>query len=237
MPSHTSPIVSLIEGYKTLVINEAKAAASRATRLKGQLPTFLDGLRSASGKQKERERKEAPKFNLIRLLKLQEVEKYHSEILTDLLNPTGTHSQGIYFLERFLNRIGYGRLSAKLGPEANLEVRREFWINDSSRIDLVIRCLPWFEIDIENKIRAAEGTAQLQRYRKNLDTLEKERVIEEGLLLYLTIDPEDKSSGHEHIHISYRDDIRRWLKECLKVSLPAHVRYTIEQYVDSIQDL
>jgi PD-(D/E)XK nuclease superfamily len=246
---------SFLESYKKLIAEERSQEEEGARGLQLRLPTLVAGLKGELTRQRERQCKEAPNFNLLRLLSLHVVERHHSEILADLLNPAGTHAQGDFFLVAFLRGIGQPRVRsqvdlsvcietiiATIATGANVQIKREDQVNDSSRLDIVLRCLPWFEIYIENKIKSHEtisqdGFMQLQKYRRHLTELKANKVIENGLLVYLTIDPKEKSSGYEHLHISYRTDIRCWLKECLRTELPPRVKHTIDQYLESIDDL
>jgi hypothetical protein len=97
-------------------------------------------------------------------------------------------------------------------------------------------------IAIENKILSGENLGskglQLKKYRDELDRQEEENLIKKGVLVYLTIDSHGKSkSRKEDIHISYLTEICDWLIECLKRARSPRVQHTLEQYMESVQDL
>ncbi len=233
----TDSVIHLIERYKRFRAEKAGETERRAEELKARLGTFWPQFQAARAAYAESERREAPKFNLLRLLGLVEVEQAHSRILADLLNPRGTHGQGGLFLEAFLDHVGLRDIKPKLiAPGAHLEVFYEHPIT-GGRADIVVRCLPSLLLVIENKIKAdesmADGRGQLEKYRKWLN----QQAAAEKRLIFLTIHGDKSQSGVEHVDISYLRDIRKWLEDCLKrVAAPA-VQYLVLGYVQAIEDL
>jgi hypothetical protein len=236
-------IRNLILQFETFSSAKEKEAELQGDRLSSTPNLFWPAFRKAKAAWEARERVEAPRFNLIRLLELDRLEKNHSKILADLLDPQGTHAQGTVFLKRFLNLTGLSRLNIDVtSAGANVEVSPEAWITAESRPDIVIRCAPSFFLIIENKIRHdegidSEGLGQLRRYRNWLDIQIKNRTAREGVLIYLTIHPGKGKSGAEDRHLSYLADISRWLKECLAECSAPRVTQTLAQYLETIDEL
>ena len=175
------------------------------------------------------------RFNIFRLLGRETDEVYtHSAILADLLDPNGSHGQGVGFLRLFARwiRLSEDELgTAKVWVEAALDSR--------SRLDVLIEtdrsC-----IVIENKIHADDRDTQLQRYHEIASTRGKRFEI-----FYLTLRgrrPSKKSLGDlaesEVTLISYDKVVIAWLDECIKEAalIPA-VRETLRQYRATVMSL
>lgn len=239
MPVHSRQgIVDLVEYYKRFASDRAREAERRVNELKAHLGTFWPQFKDSCAAYAERERTEAPRFNLVRLLELERLESHHSRILADLLDPRGTHGQGALFLERFLDLIGLSHIKAKVAsPAAHVEVTPEERITAESRPDIVVRCVPWFVLVIENKIQSGEGqsdgTWQLEKYCNWL----RDQTAEEKRLLFLTIHGEKSSSGAESLLISYTRHIHGWLEECLNRVTAPSVQHTLLQYLETIENL
>lgn len=169
------------------------------------------GLKALGALQKERDRREASRFNFFRVLGIHTREvKTHSAMLACLLDPNGAHGQGDLFLAAFL-RMGAGPAgflppAFENLPTADWEAACEIQAVaasahaeesptgeplapslDSGRIDLVLRHLPSRTlIVIENKIYAGDQSRQLARYYSWMES--KRRVWHRQVLLYLTLD-------------------------------------------------
>jgi hypothetical protein len=228
----------LIERCKSFSSERARESEERAAALKVALKAFWPQFLKARKAWKRREEAEAPRFNVIRLLKLHRLEMNHSKILGDLLDPKGTHGQGSRFLKGFLRRIGSEHLGKNLDAnDVHVDVGTERWISTESRVDIIVQCAPWFVLIIENKIRGDEGIDsqgkwQLRKYRKWLDS----RAEPAKILVFLTTRGGPSKSGAEDCAISYLHDIRPWLQELLEQAAP-RVRETLVQYLDTIEDL
>jgi hypothetical protein len=237
-PIRLESIRQFIEGYKAFADERAKEAERRTLLLKAALGTFWPGLQRATEQWQMREQVEAPLFNVFRLLKLQELEKNHSKILANLLNPSGTHGQKTLFLEGFLDLIGCGRLKTEItSASANVTVRTEEWITETGRVDIIVRNVRSFVLVIENKIRSgeakdADGHTQLQKYWEWL----RNRPERETLLVFLTIHGESGSVDEARC-ISYGREIKGWLEKSLNNVRASRVRETIGQYLETIDDL
>ncbi|MDE6436699.1 MAG: PD-(D/E)XK nuclease family protein [Muribaculaceae bacterium] len=185
------------------------------------------------------------RYNIFDVLKLSTNEtRLHSALLSDLLNPNGSHGLKDAPLKHFLRICAPEiQISDKNLKEAT--VVTEYHIGPISEnyeeggyIDILIK-INHVKIVIENKIYAGDQNSQILRYYNFCKTSEHS-------LLYLTLNgntPSDKSTkglvvGKDYKCISYRNEILEWLKECLfeSISKPL-VRETLQQYINLIKDL
>src|SRR3954463_15191307 len=83
--------------YKNFV---GKHLAGHQSTILSLLP-FLKKLRD---QEREFERREAPEFNIFRVLEWEQSEvRTHSALLAQLFDPKGSHGQGGVFLQKFLS--------------------------------------------------------------------------------------------------------------------------------------
>ena len=152
----------------------------------------------------------------------------HSAFLANLLNPEGTHSQGVVFLRYFLKQLD------PLDCE-NLEdfkVTPEAYVGVYGRIDILLEkddaCIIIENKinDEERKIYAEHQAGQLNRYYMYA----KEKFTDDQIkLIYLTPNgrrpSEDSLRGEDGqkpldvgrvICMSYESHIVKWLEECIK---------------------
>ena len=170
-------------------------------------------------------------FNIFSILRKEDDEvNLHSRFLFELVNPKGTHGLGSSFLELFLQQIGI----------ADFELTTVYAKREHRGIDIFIANAK-HAIIIENKVYALDQPRQLQRYY--------EGIVQEGFdhisVVYLTLDGEPPSAqslgtlDRDLITtISYRDEIRNWLGECIKAARanPA-VKEIITQYQRLVEKL
>lgn len=180
--------------------------------------------------------RDAPYFNVFRVLQVSHKEASHSDFLAQLLNPRGEHGQGTLFLSSFLRMIqDRGALQAiKLSSiEQDLQhvtVHREATII-AGRCDVIIQLSSRIFILIEVKVWAAEGDEQLARYSR---WLENHRTsFPHRALVFLT--PTGRASktveASAYIPLSFRPAIHGWLVGCLTQIQPLHVRSVLDEYV------
>ncbi len=188
----------------------------------------------------------AENFNVFSILRLESNEVQHSRILTELLNPKGSHQQGGKFLEAFVKSVCANVPTFESCD--NVQVVAEKYVEkinntEGGFIDICI----WDgknTIVIENKIYAGDQPAQLLRYYNSVKHSSYKKV------LYLTLEgtpPSEQSiqlgdrkleEGTHYELISYKKDIKEWLEYCLKeVALVPLVRETIHQYLNLIKKL
>lgn len=200
----------------------------------GLLKDKNDALASASGE----------KFNVFSLLGREDDEVHtHSALLSDLLNPKGTHGQGSVFARLFLEHLGAKNLYGDNGDLNEASVHKEFNAGTYGRIDILFEtknaCLV-----IENKIRADDQSKQLERYHNYVKTKD----VKTTNVIYLTLfgsDPSEYAFGslgsedRERIRcLSYKSDIVDWLDACIKeVARVPQVRELLVQYQNLLRKL
>tara|TARA_B100000963_G_C22596407_1_gene658042 strand:- start:613 stop:1815 length:1203 start_codon:yes stop_codon:yes gene_type:complete len=140
--------------------------------------------------------------NIFEILRISKNEIRHSNFLSWLLNPKGSHGMGEVFLKKFLREIFSSEKSMDIDQievnridYSNVEIIREW-----KHIDLLI-ILDDIVISIENKVYSKEHSNQLVRYR---NIVEDEFPNKRKSFVYLT--PEGIESEKEsdvYIQLSY----------------------------------
>lgn len=199
----------------------------------------------------ELERLEAKlsEFNLFRVLRVEQAEIRHSNVLAWLLDPSETHGLGPVFLRRFLSTVLLESTVAasltparvELMPFGEVEVYRE-----RHGIDVLVRCvggrgpeaIRWCLL-IENKIRAKESKHQLAKYR---DAVAREFADHEIVAVYLTLDGDDPSDDGEEagfVPMSHRQvlDIATAVIDQHTARIPNDARVFLSHYLDSLRRL
>jgi hypothetical protein len=190
-------------------------------------PTTIDKLLNSVGQQLEavrvaRERyaiKLSPEFNCFDYIYPDEMRL--SEIIADLLNPKGKHSQGHSFLSAFLRRIGLEEWQDRIGIQVNTEVQTF----NKRRFDIEIK---WEDrkLVIENKPWAEDQDNQLSDYIKDL----RKGNLGHWHLVYLSgtgQEPSDNSISEKELLeckragnitlADYENLILPWLDDCKSV--------------------
>ncbi|MGM0840273.1 MAG: PD-(D/E)XK nuclease family protein [Bacillota bacterium] len=116
------------------------------------------------------------KFNPLKVLRVDQYEIRHSNVLAWLLDPNGNHYMGDYFVKKMLSRLltkpenedklsSIHFLSYMYASFSDLEVFREVKTDSNRFIDLVIKVpSEKLVILIENKFHAVEAKGQLEEY-------------------------------------------------------------------------
>ena len=178
--------------------------------------------------------KRGERFNMFGVCGVNHYENTHSGILSEMLNPQGSHGQGNLFLTLFLKELSIESLL----DDNHADVLTEY-STDYGRIDILIKDTEGHAIIIENKIYAADQNEQLKRY--NNYALSK---YGQGnyMVLYLTLNGEDASEDSagtvEYTRVSYARNVLSWLNDCIEKSaaLPL-IRETLIQYRNHIKQL
>jgi hypothetical protein len=188
------------------------------------------------GRVEATRRRHTPEFNIFNLLGLERYEvTTHSVILAELLDPAGSHGQGGLFLKLFLSRIGYPDFANRITEDPECQDEWLVW-RESDRIDISIRSpRHGLLVFIENKIDAGEQDKQIERYRLLMDA--QHHRYSERCLVFLTLDGRRPVTGRADRCLSYKEHISAWLGETLPTINAPHVRYLLEQYLDTIQRL
>ena len=173
-------------------------------------------------------------FNIFKVCGVNHYEVTHSAIITEFLNPKGTHGQGIAFIEVFINSINFQDFNFEL---IDVKVTPEMVI-PNGRIDIVISNNNKQAIIIENKIYASDQWKQLKRY----DDYAKDKYTNGYKILYLTLDGHDpndeESTKVDYTTISYKHHIVDWLVRCKQLAIDKPlIRETLNQYIQHIKKL
>ena len=183
-------------------------------------------------------------YNIFRVLKLTNNEvKTQSRIIADLLNPTSKfHNQGKDFMKLFLKIVlnDENYLSDyKVHVEYDLR-KKEALILDSNvfgRIDI------FFEennaskaILIENKVYAKDQKNQLERYYKFC--YKKYGDSKNFKIIYINrfgneYKTKDEDLKKQIVTIGYNTQIKKWLDECVKISIDENQKLILQQLINT----
>lgn len=195
-------------------------------------------------------------FNIFSVLKMDSKEvRMHSAFIGELLNPNGSHGLKELPLKIFIDLLQSKYNKTEINEGETKLIVDKFILNTESaittvekyigftnedkteggRIDIIIEDKNKNAIIIENKIYAIEQRNQLIRYNN---------YSKHTPILYLTLDGSPPTSHGElkenidYFNISYKEDIKDWLKLCLKeaVEFPM-LREVIKQYLYLIKKL
>lgn len=189
-------------------------------------------------------------FNIFSVFKKVYHENYHSALISELLNEEGLHEQGNLYLNLFINILNERISVEKLAINEIINFKNSTSVTEKvtynyDRIDIYIEDDNQIII-IENKIGAIDQDLQLKRYFDFIKNKGKSFCI-----IYLWKDYIDVTKYNEDItnstfgegtevrektiSISYKNEIKTWIKGCIKLSanLPL-VRETLIQYLNTI---
>lgn len=202
----------------------------------------------------ELDKTEAGHYNLFEIIKVnyREVE-LHTPMLSNLLNPKGSHAQGTFFLRRFIETVFDAEDKVRFATVGldTVTVQDEMPIRNG-QIDIFVQCRSannrylWI---IENKIYAPDQNRQLTKYYEYALSLSG---YDQGniRLLYLKpfkSNPSTASIDRDSLDtlyksgvfkvISYDKHILTWLQDCLEEIKAPVVKYTIMQYIHSLKTI
>lgn len=172
-------------------------------------------------------------FNL--LLNPYDEVNLHSKMLYSILNEK---KYGKEFQKSFLKELGL----IKSNNDINSFIVEREKVIDTGRLDLYIeykKNTETIRIIIENKIYAADGDRQLDRYLAYLDRYQSlERPV-----YYLTLNGDEpteiSTNSLERINlISYENEILNWLDSCINIAArEPSIRETLIQYSQLIEEI
>lgn len=190
------------------------------------------------------------KFNLFRVLKADQNELRHSNMLAWLLTPSEAHGLDETFLRRWLmevtNAVGSEKSGTAVVPSpvwidaadiSEVKVYRE-WRNVDLLVNFQASVLggrySWV-IAIENKVNASQGQDQLEKYRRKVER----QFPEAGFrcFLFLTKNGE-KPADTAWITVKY-DSVMRALMRCVegrRDRIGQEPLFLIEQYLELLRD-
>lgn len=174
--------------------------------------------------------------NIFEILRISKNEIRHSNFLSWLLDPNGTHKLGDIFLKRFLREVfssskfeDIDQIDVEGLNLSDVEIIRE-WKN----IDILIH-LDNVIVCVENKVLSSEHSHQLSRYKK---IIESEFPKHKQTYVYLNPDGESSVNESDNYHpISY-DFIVDSLSRIISVygeSLNTQVENYIKDYITIIK--
>lgn len=187
-------------------------------------------------------------FNIFEIVNISHKEVYMCRLLSELLNPSGSHHQGNIYLKLFFEILkrNYGDKFNLVTPK-NAEVLKEEGIEGCRRIDITIDDIENKQyLPIEVKIYAQDQKEQCKDYLKKAK--DKYSQGENARLCYLTIEgylPDESSLGDmsdaeraQIIEISWRKDIIEWLDACVlqqNTIAKAPIREVLIQFKKAVQ--
>lgn len=178
--------------------------------------------------------------NIFEILGVSRTEIRHSNFLSWLLDPNGTHGLGKIFLIKFLRDLAISDIAKGLDEFKieelnfnNVELRRE-WM----KIDLLI-IFDTVVICIENKIDSKDHSEQLSKYRKIVDGTFDSNIFNK-VFVYLSPsgeEPNESSEKEFYVPYSYETIIDQ-IDSVLKIhgnSMNTIVNQYIFDYVTTIK--
>jgi len=210
---------------------------------------LINKISAICDKYKAEARLSGANYNLFCIIGMENDEvKVHSKFVANLLNPRGSHGQGAFFLDHFLDRFnlsGFDSSTAKIRVERHIGKIKGV---EGGRIDIDIWDKSGFHIIIENKIKAKDGKNQLLRYHNyGVNRCKNHRLI--YLSLFGEMPDEEKSckdpvsgkllsDGTDYHRISYNKDIIGWLISSRDdLSSKALLREGISHYINLLKHL
>lgn len=175
----------------------------------------------------------ANRFNAIDLLS--PGENGLSRIFAELLDPAGRHSQGVAFLECFIEHFREKlKIDKTWASFDQAQTRVEASTDENRRVDITITLevgQRW-AIGIENKPWAGDQQNQVADYIRHL----KKHYPERHRLVYLSGNGDgpsgwstgDGNFGDTLVVIGYREVIE-WLADCIRVCRASKIRFFLEE--------
>lgn len=192
--------------------------------------------------QRHLDKRRASGFNVFRYIEPDENKL--SDILADLLNPTGRHGQGDLFLRLLFQQLG---LNSDPGHTKGATVRREAPTHGIQkyrrRMDVFIEAGAL--LAIENKIDALEQSDQVKDYLSHLRHCTK-HTSKDRVLIYLTPDGRrpksidrgacDEAQACGALRCwSYQVELRKWLEACRKQCKAQRIKNFLADFMDYIE--
>jgi hypothetical protein len=248
MEKDIANIEALICEYEAVKLNFEQE------RIAEDIPKYnalLDDYTAMRKKYYRWNRKKAERYNIFQVLNIRHAEtKTHTPFLINLLNPKGSHAQGLLFFNLFIDAVApeskkhlYKDLQI-----SNLRVTEEKHTEDG-RLDIHIESVGLkkrFVIVIENKINAGDQHRQLERYYG--DCLKSGYTDGNILLIYLSKNGQEASDfsimklERERlkkvdvlVNMSYRKNIKGILKKYIKQIKSKKVKFITKQYLSIIK--
>ena len=193
--------------------------------------------------QSQLDQRLATGFNVFQLIEPDENKL--SDILADLLNPTGTHGQGDLFLRLLLERL---ELAADPQLVREATVQREALMpggqNDQRRMDVFVKA--GLLLAIENKVDSPEQPKQIRDYLDYLEGRDSPGSPRLNTVIYLTPNGRcPESLGHSELRRyqdsrglrcwSYQDHLLRWVQDCRRECEAQRIRDFLLDFIGYIE--
>jgi len=183
-------------------------------------------------------------FNIFSMLGRGYNENVFSDIIADMLDPEGSHGQKMIFLEAFLDRIQNKNVKKREIKNRHIEfirkIRREEGTEENRRIDIYMEFHDGFLLVIENKIDAGDQPKQVEHYISEIRS-RKGGNRNDFYFIYLSPDGHNpdtnsiKKEEREQLEeeglfttMSYKEDINKWLDECIDKCASGRFSYFME---------
>ncbi len=190
----------------------------------------------------EQNRLQAASFNLFRILHREaRTDEVHTAFLAELLNPKGSHGQKYLFLRAFIDAM-LNTHSNFPPPEESIEQHTWFvephkYIGEGT-LDIVISCPALnYLIAVRNRLFDTEQGDQLDRYARWMH-INRERYTWQALI-YLTTMGESSETADPATYYtaSYHGQVAGMLKAAMPEINATHLRGTVLQYLEIIQNI
>ncbi len=180
-------------------------------------------------------------FNVFNFIKPD--ENRLSDILSNLLDPSGSHGQNDMFLKEFLKVIELDSFPNNLiNCKVIREVSTSYIKKSQRRIDIILD-FGDSGIGIENKPWAIEQEDQIKDYCEHL----KRKYKDKFFLIYLSGDGSEPSSIEDVEKkdlqkqnklkvLSYSENFRKWLESCYKECNSEKIRWFIKDFIEYIDN-
>lgn len=212
--------------------------SANVTEVRQFLDVVAERLSKLEVDRVQRERIAANRFNVFDLIEPDENKL--SDIVADLINPSGSHGQGEIFLQLLFKRIGL-----KASPTAR--VQREAPTHGIAkfrrRIDIFIDSESI--VAIENKAGSTEQAEQVKHYLEHLEYCVRgsSRMF---ALIYLTpsgcaptsldADAFLNASQRRQLHCwAYRGELQTWLMSCRDACHAQKIQYFLSDFITFIE--
>ena len=226
---------NLFVGFQSLqseLESKNKALQSELeSKNKEEYKIFLDKYIQNLNKLYESNRKVANHFNPIKLFKVKFDEITHSNILSWIFDPYGSHNQGDLFFKYSLKHFNY---SIKYDPR-NYKVIKEFRGYESI-VDIVIYSKD-FVFFIENKTLSSEGLDQTNREYRDLRRFSKKMSIKKDSNFSIFLSPKGSKPLNKNFKpITYRS-LSIAFEESLEEIEAPYVGYFIKSWLNILNSI
>lgn len=236
---NVEPVTRFFQRYQNLKDAQAWRNVENFKQAFSSLQPVMQGMLNNA---EEQNRLQAASFNIFRILHLEaRTDEVHTAFLAELLNPGGAHGQKYLFLRAFIDAM-LNSHSNFPPPEESIEQHTWFvephkYIGEGT-LDIAISCPALsYLIAVRNRLFDGEQSDQLDRYARWMHN-NRER-YEWQALIYLTPTGEvsETADPATYYTASYHGQVAGMLKAALPEISATHLRGTVLQYLEIIQNV